>query len=76
MKEEKVLINRHIDKHEYFRGIADLETAKADFINNYMWMAREMYCDKICPNKDCDIYRLYLKNKGETNGKETDKEFN
>ena len=69
LKEQRVIIARHVEKHKYFHKIIDKEEAINDFIKDYGWIMREMYCDKLCPNIDCEIYKLYLKNKGEVNGR-------
>ncbi len=61
LNEQRIIIYRHIDKHKYYNGIANREDAMNDFIKKYAWVMREMYCDKICPEKDnCEVYQSYL----------------
>ena len=65
MKEQKVLIERHVAKHKYYAGIEDKNAAVLDFISKYMWLAREEFCD-LCPeSKACEAYKEYLKNNPE-----------
>jgi trehalose-6-phosphate synthase len=61
IEEQKTIMRRHLDKHKYYRGIADREKAVESFVSDYAWLMREMYCDKVCPNsKDCAAYQNYL----------------
>ena len=46
---EQEIIDKHIAEHKWFRQIADHNQDVADFIENYGWLMREMYCTHICP---------------------------
>lgn len=50
------IIQRHIDKHKWFRGIKNEDEAVLDFIDKYGFIMREFYCSRICDNRfDCEI---------------------
>jgi len=50
-------IKRHLNKHKYFQHIADDNEAMADFIQKYGFAYREVYCEYVCKDKDCDFYK-------------------
>lgn len=53
---EREIIEKHIETHKWFRQISDYNQGVADFIENYGWLMREMYCRHICPSReDCQI---------------------
>lgn len=55
---EKEIILRHIQNHKWFRHIGDYNEGVADFIENYGWLMRDMYCTSICPyREECAISR-------------------
>ncbi|MEM4271785.1 MAG: hypothetical protein QXD13_01715 [Candidatus Pacearchaeota archaeon] len=67
LKKQKELIMRHVSNHQKFRGIPDSEDAKIDFIRNFRWIMREMYCGNICQKnkeKKCEAYLQYLEKNG------------
>jgi hypothetical protein len=56
MKTEMEVIQKHLDEHKYLRGMDDKGAALASFINDYGWLIRELYCTKICDQKNiCEI---------------------
>ena len=60
--EQKELLKRHLDRHKWYRHMADAEQAKIDFIENFGGLLREMFCDTACPdNKTCESYQAYLR---------------
>lgn len=62
LKAEIPLIKRHLEKHKWYKHIENSEEATADFIKNYGFIMREMYCSNICINKDgCELIKEYLK---------------
>lgn len=55
---ERDIIEKHIEDHKWFRQIADYNQGVADFIQNYGWLMREMYCAHICKEREnCAIAR-------------------
>jgi len=63
LKEQVLIIGRHIEEHKWFQQIENKQKAISDFINKYGWVMREMYCD-LCPEgNDCTAYQKYLKRK-------------
>ena len=56
LKTEKYIIKKHIDEHKWFKHIKDKEEGIIDFINEYGWLMKEMYCKYVCKeNKQCFI---------------------
>ena len=54
------IIQRHIDKHKWFRGIKNEDDAVLDFIDKYGFIMREFYCSRICDNRlDCEVAREF-----------------
>jgi hypothetical protein len=61
LKAQKKIIKRHIREHKWFKQISDENIGIVDFINQYGWLMREMYCDNICCNKEnCEVYKRIL----------------
>ena len=56
------VIKRHIQKHMYYKGMDNPNQAIADFIENYLWIVREVFCDLCYDSKRCMAYQDYLKN--------------
>ena len=46
------VIKKHIDRHKWFRHILDDNIGMNDFIKEYGWIMREMYCCFICKDRD------------------------
>ena len=61
MLEQMLLIDRHFERHAYFRHIADHERAKIDFIEEFGGIIRETYCEACPTHPTCDFYQDYLK---------------
>jgi hypothetical protein len=62
MKEQKELINRHLDKHKWYRGISEKTEGMLDFISRYGEILREFFCDTACPNSTtCESYQTNFK---------------
>ena len=56
IKAELEVVKKHLDEHKYLRKIEDKEIAVESFITDYGWLIREMYCSKICENREeCEI---------------------
>jgi len=56
LKEEAEVITRHLEEFMGHKHIGDGDKAKSEFIKEYGWIMREMYCD-FCPDKEgCDAY--------------------
>lgn len=56
MKTQCDVIKKHIDEHKYLRKIEDKEEALESFIADYGWLIRELYCTRICENREeCGI---------------------
>lgn len=50
------VVQKHLDEHKYLRQIVDKDEALASFINDYGWLIREMYCTKVCDQREgCKI---------------------
>lgn len=60
LESERDIIEKHIDEHKWFRHIADKNEAVMDFINEYGWIMKEMYCKYVCKHKrKCEVqYKL------------------
>ena len=56
MQTQIEVINRHLDEHRYLRRIEDKNEAISSFVTDYGFLIREMYCTKICGQRDsCEI---------------------
>ena len=56
LKEERSVIERHLEEFMANKNIGEGNKAKGEFIKEYGWIMREMYCD-FCPDKEnCDAY--------------------
>jgi len=42
------VIKRHLDRHKWYRGIADSNAGLSDFVQEYGWLMRDLYCHHIC----------------------------
>jgi hypothetical protein len=61
LKAEKAIIKRHLKEHKWYRKIPDETIGMIDFIKEYGWLMREMYCDNICQEKGtCKVYEKIL----------------
>lgn len=54
------LIEEHVDKHKYFKGIPDKADGIASFVEIYGGIIREMYCRWICPKKSCTVWKKLI----------------
>jgi len=62
LKEQKELINRHLDRHKWFRGISGREEGVGDFVVRYGEILREFFCDTACPDSaTCESYQSNFK---------------
>jgi len=53
---QKNIIQKHLDEHKWFRHIPDEEQAKTDFIDQFGWIMRELYCGYACKERfECEI---------------------
>ncbi len=60
MRVESDIIKKHIDTHKWFRHIEDYNDGVADFIENYGWLMREMYCGHVCEHRcDCQMAQQF-----------------
>jgi hypothetical protein len=61
LKTEIGLVKRHLERHKWYQHIENSEVATADFIKNYGFIMREMYCSNVCPNRnECELIKEYL----------------
>ncbi len=61
---QKEIIERHIDRHKWFRYIEDREEAIADFVDKFGWIMREFHCTQICPDRQECEYPHRLEGEG------------
>lgn len=58
MECQRDVIERHIDEHKWFKHIPDKDRGIMDFIRQYAWLMREMYCGYACEERNkCEIAR-------------------
>jgi hypothetical protein len=61
LKAEKSIIKRHVKEHKWYRKIPDETIGVIDFIKEFGWLMREMYCDNVCPEREtCQVYKKIL----------------
>jgi|GEM_PF-780599 len=61
LRVQREILSRHIDEHLWCRHIADDEEGKADFLNEFGWLMRELYCGFACENRhNCEIATAFL----------------
>ena len=54
------IIERHVDKHKWFKQIEDRNEAIRDFIEKYGFIMREFYCSRICEERfTCEVASQY-----------------
>jgi hypothetical protein len=46
---QKDIIEKHLEKHKWFRHIENENDAAIDFIQNYGWIMRAVFCTHLCP---------------------------
>jgi len=55
---EREVIQRHLDRHKWFKHIVDEDDAIIDFIWSYAWLMRETFCGRLCEDHEqCDASR-------------------
>lgn len=60
LEAEKLIIEHHIDKHKFYRGISNRDEGIQDFINNYAEIIRESFCLACKFNESCEYYLNYF----------------
>lgn len=56
MKTQMDVVAKHLDEHKYLRHIGDKQQALESFINDYGWLIRELYCTRICEQRnECEV---------------------
>ena len=56
MKTQLDVVSKHLDEHKYLRSMADKDEALQSFIKDYGWLIRELYCTRICGQRnECEI---------------------
>jgi hypothetical protein len=61
LQAQKNILQRHIDEHKWCRQITDDEDGKTDFIKEFGWLMRELFCGHACPDRfNCKIAEDYL----------------
>lgn len=65
MQTQIEVINRHLDEHKYLRHIEDKNEALGSFIKDYGFLIREMYCTKICEQRNNCIIADHLSSSGD-----------
>ena len=57
---QKEIIERHIEKHQWFQKIESRDEAICDFIEKYGFIMREFYCSRICEERfDCEFAQQF-----------------
>jgi len=55
LESQREIIERHIDRHKWFRHIDDREAAISDFIEKFGWIMREFHCTQVCTDRtECE----------------------
>jgi hypothetical protein len=49
---EMAIIRRHLDEHIFLRHLGSKNEAIQSFINDYGWLMRELYCTKVCADRE------------------------
>jgi len=52
LKVERAIIEDHIDKHKWCKRIKDSDEAIIDFVQEFAWLMREIYCGAVCLDRD------------------------
>jgi hypothetical protein len=61
LKVEKNIIEKNLDRHKWFKHIADSNMAMIDFIKTFGGVLKEMYCEACCPFCDqCEVYKKMI----------------
>jgi len=61
LKIQRMIVEKHLNKHKWFQHIADEEQARIDFIEKFGWTMREFLCGYTCPDRfRCAIAEEYL----------------
>ncbi len=45
------IIIKHLETHKWLRQIPDASQGMIDFIEQYGWLMRDMYCHSACPDR-------------------------
>jgi hypothetical protein len=45
------VIEKHLETHKWLRQIPDTSQGMIDFIEQYGWLMRDMYCHSACPDR-------------------------
>lgn len=54
------IIERHVDQHKWFHGIANRDQAISDFIEKYGFIMREFYCSLVCKERfECEVAQKF-----------------
>ena len=62
LRVERNIIEKHIDQHKWCRKIPDYNEGVADFIDEFGWLMREMYCGHVCEHREeCEIAREIIR---------------
>ncbi|MCX6745176.1 MAG: hypothetical protein NTX82_06680 [Candidatus Parcubacteria bacterium] len=55
------IVRKHIDKHKWFKQIADREEAIRDFISRFGWIMQELICGYACEQRyECPAAKSFL----------------
>jgi len=49
---ERKIIKEHIEEHQWCNSITDDSDAIVDFVYQYAWLMREVFCGVMCPYRD------------------------
>ncbi|MBD3359451.1 MAG: hypothetical protein GF365_01975 [Candidatus Buchananbacteria bacterium] len=61
LQTQRIILQRHIDEHKWCRQIADDQRGKEDFIKEFGWLMREIFCGFACPDRqNCKIAERFL----------------
>ncbi|MCU0610615.1 MAG: hypothetical protein MUE60_02365 [Candidatus Eisenbacteria bacterium] len=55
LESQREIIERHVDRHKWFRHIDSREAAISDFIEKFGWIMREFHCTQVCTDRtECE----------------------
>ena len=61
LREQRAVMAKHLDEHAFLRHMKDRTEALASFVHDYGWLLRELYCSRICPDREvCETAKLML----------------
>lgn len=65
MRTQMDVIHKHLDEHIYLRKLETKDEALTSFISDYGWLIREMYCTRICEQRNTCTISTELSSSGD-----------